>query len=318
MQRIVVLDGVPLNPGDLDWQPLAALGALQVHQRTLPEQVVERAQEAEFVLTNKVVLDETTLAQLPKLRYIGVLATGVNVVDLAAAARRGIVVTNVPGYGPESVAQMAFAHLLHHTSRLAQHDAAVKAGQWSESPDFCFWHSPLTALAGKTLGVVGFGDIGQAVARIAHGFGMSVLVHTRRERTDLPTGYRWVSQSALFAESDVVSLHCPQTEANQGFVNAALLRTMKPSAFLLNTARGGLIQEADLAAALRDGVIAGAGLDVLSSEPPSADNPLLAAPNCSISPHNSWATLEARQNLLNIAIGNLAAFQSGTPRHQVN
>ncbi|WP_345335586.1 D-2-hydroxyacid dehydrogenase [Ferrimonas pelagia] len=318
MRSIVVLDGETLNPGDLDWAPLAALGSLTVYPRTTPEQVLERAAQAEILLTNKVVLDRTLLQQLPQLRYVGVLATGVNVVDIDAAAERGIVVTNVPGYGPESVAQMAFAHLLHHTSKLAQHDAAVKAGQWCDSPNFCFWNAPLSALAGKRFGVVGYGAIAQASARMARGFGMSVLVHTRTERTDLPAGDRWVSLAQLFAEADVVSLHCPQSPANTEFVNAALLATMKPTAILLNTARGGLVQEADLAAALRDGVIAGAGLDVLSSEPPKRDNPLLTAPNCSISPHNSWATIEARQNLLNIAVANLQGFCRGECRNQVN
>ncbi len=318
MGSIVVLDGETLNPGDLDWQPLAALGALTVYPHSSAEQVVERAREATLVLINKVPLDAATLARLPKLRYVGVLATGVNGVDLAAAARQGVVVTNVPGYGPESVAQMAIAHLLHHASRVAEHDAAVKAGQWCRSRDFCFWNAPLTALAGKTFGVVGFGAIGQAAARMAQGFGMKVLVSTRSRRDGLPEGYLWVERDRLFAEADVVSLHCPQTEENAGFVNRSLLATMKPSALLLNTARGGLINEADLAEALQTGVIAGAGLDVLSVEPPPADNPLLTAPHCSITPHNSWATLEARQNLLDIAVANVAAFLADAPQNRVN
>ncbi|GAA5190065.1 D-2-hydroxyacid dehydrogenase [Ferrimonas gelatinilytica] len=318
MDKIVVLDGEALNPGDLDWHPLAELGPLTVYPHSTAAQAVERAVDASLVLINKVQLDAEILAQLPKLRYVGVLATGVNGVDLDAAARQGVVVTNVPGYGPESVAQMAIAHLLHHASRVAEHDDAVKAGQWCRSRDFCFWNAPLTALAGKTFGVVGFGAIGQAAARMAQGFGMKVLVSTRSERRDLPAGMSWVPRARLFAEADVVSLHCPQTEENTGFVDLALLATMKPSALLLNTARGGLINEGELAAALKDGVIAGAGLDVLSSEPPQADNPLLTAPRCSITPHNAWATLEARQNLLDIAVANVAAFLKGVPQNRVN
>lgn len=315
---LVVLDGGALNPGDLDWRPLAGLGSLTVYDNSRPDQVVARARDAEILFTNKVVLSADTLAQLPKLKYIGVLATGVNVVDLDAARERGIPVTNVPGYGPGSVAQMAFAHLLHHVSRVAQHDTAVKAGQWSASDQFCFWNAPLTALEGKTLGVVGFGDIGQALARMARGFDMQVLINTTRRRTDLPEGCRWVERAELFAQSDVVSLHCPLTPETDQFINADLLATMKSSAVLINTARGGLVNEAELAEALARGTIAGAGLDVLSTEPPCPDNPLLSAPNCSVTPHNAWATLEARQNLLNIVVANLQGFLSGRVHNRVN
>ncbi|MBY5993011.1 D-2-hydroxyacid dehydrogenase [Ferrimonas balearica] len=316
--KLVVLDGASLNPGDLDWSPLATLGQWHCHEHTTPEQVVERAQGAEVLFTNKVVLDRATLAALPSLKYIGVLATGVNVVDLAAAAERGILVTNAPAYGPESVAQMAIAHLLHHSSAVAEHHQAVAEGQWCRATQFCFWNRPLMALAGKRFGVMGFGAIGQAAARMARGFNMEVLVHTRTPIAELPQGYRWVDQATLFSEADVVSLHCPQTEANTGFVDAALLATMKPSALLINTARGGLVNEADLADALNRGVIAGAGLDVLSTEPPSPDNPLLSAKHCVITPHNAWATREARQNLLDIVVANLHAYLAGDPVNRVN
>ncbi|MBY6187148.1 D-2-hydroxyacid dehydrogenase [Marinobacter hydrocarbonoclasticus] len=315
--KIVVLDGATLNPGDLDWSPLAQFGEWEVFDHTAPAQLLERASDADVLLTNKVVLDRAALNALPKLRYIGVTATGVNVVDLDAAAARGIVVTNTPAYGPESVAQMAIAHLLHQASAVAEHHQAVQQGQWSAAPQFCFWNRPLMALSGKTFGVMGFGAIGQAAARMARGFNMSILVHTRTPIEALPEGYRWVDQATLFAESDVVSLHCPQTPDNTGFVNAELLATMKPQARLLNTARGGLVNEADLADALNRGVIAGAGLDVLSSEPPSPDNPLLSARNCVVTPHNAWATFEARNNLLNIVLGNLAAWQKGAPVNRV-
>ncbi|MBY6019010.1 D-2-hydroxyacid dehydrogenase [Halomonas denitrificans] len=316
--KVVVLDGATLNPGDLDWSPLAAFGELHCHDQTTPEQLLGRAARAAILLTNKVVLDRATIEALPALRYIGVTATGVNVVDLAAAAERGIVVTNTPAYGPESVAQMAIAHLLHHASAVAEHHHAVQQGQWASAPQFCFWNRPLTALSGKTFGVMGFGAIGQAAARMARGFNMTVLVHTRTPIEGLPEGYRWVDQSTLFTESDVVSLHCPQTEANTGFINAELLATMKPNALLINTARGGLVNEAELADALNRGVIAGAGLDVLSSEPPQPDNPLIGARNCVITPHNAWATYEARSNLLAIVLDNLRAWQAGSPTNQVN
>ncbi|WP_035387022.1 D-2-hydroxyacid dehydrogenase [Ferrimonas senticii] len=317
MAAIVVLDGQTLNPGDLSWQGLDDLGSVAVYDNCDASELLERAADAEIVLTNKVVLGEAELAQLPKLKYIGVTATGVNVVDLNAAQRCGIVVTNVPAYGPESVAQMALAHLLNFASAVQQHHQAVQQGQWLRSSQFCFWNSPLMGLAGKTFGVMGFGAIGQAAARMARGFNMNILVSTRSPIADLPQGYRWVSQAQLFAEADVVSLHCPQTAENTQFVNAALLATMKPTALLINTSRGGLVQEADLADALKRGVIAGAGLDVLSSEPPQADNPLLSAPNCTITPHNAWATIEARQNLLNIAVANVAAYLNGQPQNCV-
>ncbi|MFQ6372766.1 D-2-hydroxyacid dehydrogenase [Shewanella sp. YIC-542] len=315
--KIVVLDGYTLNSGDLSWAPLAQLGQLQVYDRTGAEDTLERARGAQILLTNKTVLDADTLRQLPDVRYIGVLATGYNVVDLQAAAARGIVVTNVPAYGPDAVAQMVFAHILHHTQRVAQHHEAVAAGQWSSSIDFCFTLAPLTSLSGKQLGVVGYGDIGSQVARIGLALGMNVLLHTRTPRTDLPDGITQVPLETLYQQADVISLHCPLSETTAGMINRQTLALMKPGCILINTARGGLVDEAALAEALHAGHLR-AGVDVLSSEPPKTDNPLLGAPNISITPHNAWATTEARQKLMNIAIDNVSAFLHGNVQHQVN
>ncbi|ABZ75498.1 D-isomer specific 2-hydroxyacid dehydrogenase NAD-binding [Shewanella halifaxensis HAW-EB4] len=316
--KVVVLDGYTLNPGDLSWQALALFGEFTCYDRSAPSEVVARSLDAEIIFTNKTQLDETTLKQLPKLKYIGILATGTNVVDLIAAKALGIVVTNVPGYGPDAVAQMVFAHILHATQQVALHSDAVKRGQWSESKDFCFTLMPLQSLKGKTLGLVGFGDIGKAVAQIALAFGMKVIVNTRNPQVKLPENCHWVEQATLFKQADIVSLHCPLTAATENLVNPQVLSMMKPSAILINTARGGLIDEAALAAALEQGLLAFAGVDVLSTEPPSADNPLLSAKNISISPHNAWATIEARQNLLDIAIDNLTRFSQGQVKNRVN
>ncbi|MFB2649101.1 D-2-hydroxyacid dehydrogenase [Shewanella mangrovisoli] len=315
--KIVVLDGETLNPGDLTWQAVSELGEFSCFARTPSAEIIPRAQDAEIVLTNKTPLDANTLAQLPKLKYIGVLATGTNVVDLAAAKELGIVVTNVPAYGPDAVAQMVFAHILHHTQAVAAHHQAVAAGQWSNCSDFCFTLMPLQSLKGKTLGLIGYGDIGQQVAKLALAFGMKVLVNTRSEPRDLPQGVSWTSRDTVFKESDILSLHCPLTPETTELINTQTLELMKPQALLINTARGGLIDEAALAAALTQGKIF-AGVDVLSTEPPSADNPLLTAPNISISPHNAWATKEARQNLLNIATANLSAYLAGERVNWVN
>lgn len=315
--KLVVLDGQALNPGDLSWDGLAQFGELTVHDRTPAERVVARAAEAAVVLTNKVVLGEAELSALPDLRYIGVLATGVNVVDLAAAGKHGIVVTNVPAYGAASVAQHAFALLLELARGVGQHAELVRQGEWCRSPDFTFWRSPQVELAGLTIGVVGFGDIGRAVARIAQSFGMRVLVHTRTPNPAIDD-VEFVALDRLFCEADAVSLHCPLTPATEGLVNAQRLAMMKPSAFLVNTARGLLVDEAALADALRRGVIAGAGLDVLSQEPPPADNPLLAAPHCLITPHLAWATLAARRRLMQTVVANLRAFLEGRPQNRVN
>jgi glycerate dehydrogenase len=316
--RIVVLDGYTLNPGDLSWEGLQALGECVVYDRTPPAQVVERAQEAEIVFTNKTVLDAATHQALPKLRYIGVLATGYNVVDVRAARERNVVVTNIPTYGTRSVAQHVFALLLELTQHAGHHSGTVRDGRWSVSPDFCYWDYPLIELEGLTMGIVGFGRIGQAVATLASAFGMKVLAYDLQPPPALPPWVRLATLDAVFTQSDVVTLHCPLTAENQGLVNARRLETMKPSAFLINTSRGPLVNEADLAAALNAGRIAGAGLDVLAVEPPRADNPLLTARNCLITPHIAWATHSARARLMQIAVENLRAFLAGQPVNVVN
>ena len=314
--RIVVLDGHTLNPGDLTWDALDALGDLTVHDRTSAAQVAERAAGAEIVFTNKSLVPAKVIEALPELRYIGVLATGYNVVDTSAAAARNIPVTNIPGYGTESVAQMTFALLLELASQPALHNASVRDGDWSACPDFCYWKKPLVELHGLTLGLLGYGAIGQAVARLGRALGMKILVHTRTAREEADTEF--VDCETLFRESDAVSLHCPLTDENQGFVNAQLLSQMKPTAFLINTARGPLVDEAALAKALNEGQIAGAATDVLSVEPPPADNPLFGAKNIIITPHIGWATRAARERLMNIAADNLRAFLKGTPQNVVN
>lgn len=316
--KIVVLDGHTLNPGDLNWQPLEALGEVVLHDRTRPEEIIPRAQAAEIILTNKTPLDRAILQRLPSLRYIGVLATGYNVVDVAAARELGVLVTNVPSYGTRSVAQHVFALLLELTQRTGYHAESVRKGKWTGCPDFCYWDYPLIELDGLTLGVVGFGRIGQATAALAAAFGMHVIATTRQGPTAPVTGVRSVDLDTLLAESDVVSLHCPLTPSTTGLINAQRLSRMKPSAFLINTSRGPLVQEADLAAALNADRLAGAGLDVLSSEPPRSDNPLLTAKNCLITPHIAWATRAARARLLEVAIKNVSAYLKGQPTHVVN
>ena len=320
--KIVVLDGYALNPGDLSWEGLERLGELTVFDRTAPEQLMARAAGAQLLLTNKTVLDAAALKGLPELRYIGVLATGYNVVATGDARRRGIPVTNVPGYGTHSVAQMAFALLLELTRRVGQHAQLVREGGWSQSRDFCFWEGRQVELSGLVMGLVGFGQIAQATAALAGAFGMKVLVHTRnpeRHRALFATaGIEAVELEALFRRSDVVSLHCPLTEETRGLVSAARLEQMKQGAYLINTSRGPLVDEEALAAALAEGRLAGAGLDVLGQEPPAADNPLLQAPNCFITPHIAWASRAARERLLTIAVENVRAFLAGKPEHVVN
>ena len=315
-KKIVVLDGQTLNPGDITWDNLAALGELTVYDRTPPEVVTERIGNAEIAFTNKSLIPAEAIKALPSLQYIGVLATGYNVVDIAAARARNIPVTNIPAYGTASVAQMTFALILELTQQPALHDASVHAGDWSECLDFCYWKKSLVELDGLTLGLVGYGAIGQAMARIGRAFGMKILVHTRTVREEPDT--RFVDCETLFAEADVVSLHCPLTGENPEFVNAELLSLMKPTAFLVNTARGPLVNEADLAKALNEEQIAGAATDVLSVEPPPADNPLFGAKNLIITPHIGWATRAARERLMNIAADNLRAFLKGTPQNVVN
>ncbi len=316
--NIVVLDGYTLNPGDLNWESLLDLGgACKLYERTSAQETVERAQDAEIVLTNKVVLDRATLAQLPKLKYIGVLATGVNVIDLDATRERGIVVTNVPAYSTASVVQLTFALLLELTNRVGHHAGSVRGGNWVRSKDFSYWDFPLVELAGLRLGLVGFGAIAQGVARVALALGMEVIATRRGTNADEVPGVRLVDLETLFRESDVVSVHCPLTPETRGLVNAARLALMKPAAYLINTSRGPVVNEADLAAALNAGKIAGAGLDVLSTEPPTADNPLPTAKNCFVTPHIAWATRAARSRLLDVVVANIRAFMDGQPQNVV-
>lgn len=315
--NIVYLDAHTLNPGDLDWAPIQSLGDVTFYDRTGPDELIERAKDAEIVLVNKVKLPRETIAQLPQLRYIGVTATGYDIVDVAAARERGIVVTNVRGYSSDSVAQLTFALLLELTHHVGRHSDSVRAGEWVASPDFSYAKSPLVELAGKTLGLVGYGDIGRKVAGIGRAFGMNVLVNRRSPQPETEQDVRVVDRETLFAQSDVVSLHCPATPDTIGFVNRALLRRMKPSAWLLNTSRGSLLNETDVADALNAGTLAGAGLDVLSTEPPTTDNPLLRAKNCVITPHIAWASFEARQRLMDSVASNIRAFLDGAPKNRV-
>lgn len=308
--KIVVLDGATLNPGDLDWAPLAALGECVFYERTPVEKVVERSRGAGALLTNKVTLSRAEIAALPDLGYIGVTATGYNIVDVQAAREHGVTVTNAPGYGAESVAQATFALLLELANHAGHHAATVAGGRWSDSPDFCYWDFPLVELGGLTMGIVGLGEIGSAVARIARGFRMKVVSHTRTPRET--EGVTFVELDRLFAESDVISLHCPLSAETERMVDARRLSLVKPTAFLVNTARGGLVDEAALAKALNSGRIAGAGLDVLSTEPPSPSNPLLSAANCLVTPHIAWASRAARDRLLGTVVANLKAFAEGS------
>lgn len=311
MMKIVVLDGYGLNPGDLTWSGLEALGELKVYDRTAPEELLERSKDADALITNKTVIVKEDMASLPKLRYIGVLATGYNVVDIDAAKERGIVVTNIPAYSTDSVAQMVFAHLLNITQRVGYYADENRRGRWTANADFCYWDTPLLELAGKKMGIVGFGHIGQATARIAQAFGMEVGVFTSKEQSALPVGMKKMELDELFASCDVVSLHCPLTPSTKEMVNAKRLNTMKANAILINTGRGPLVNEQDLADALNEGRIAAAGLDVLSVEPAAEGNPLLSARNCFITPHIAWATKEARIRLMNIAVHNLRSYQEG-------
>ena len=316
--KIVVLDGFTMNPGDMEWRTLAALGELTVYERTPADLIVPRTAGATVVLTNKTPLGAETIRALPELRFIGVLATGYNVVDLAAARARGIPVSNVPAYSTRSVQQMTFALLLELTQKCGAHDRAVKEGEWSRCGDFMFQFGPLVELDGLTFGVMGFGTIGRAVAQTARSFGMRVVTASRTRPAELPEGVEWVTVEELFRLSDVVSLHCPLTPETQKIVCDRTLAWMKPTALLINTGRGGLVDEAALARALNDGRLAGAGVDVLSTEPPEPSNPLLKAKNCVITPHCAWATRAARQRLLDITVANVKAFQAGHPINVVN
>ena len=309
--KIVVLDGYTANPGDLSWKNLEALGALTVYERTQPTETVARAADAEIVLTNKVIVSKEVMAQLPKLKYIGVLATGYNVVDIQEAHERGIIVTNVPAYSTESVAQMVFAHLLTVTNRTEHYAIQNRRGRWTENPDFCYWDFPHMELAGKTFGIVGLGNIGQRVAQIALAFGMKVKALS--SKTSLPAGIEKASLEELLATSDVLSLHCPLTENTRHLINADTLRQMKSTAILINTGRGPLIDDQAVAETLADGRLAAFCADVLTEEPPKADNPLLKQPNAFFTPHIAWASKEARIRLLQVATNNVRAFISGEP-----
>jgi glycerate dehydrogenase len=318
----VILDGFTLNPNDLSWSGLEKLGNLTVYDRTPADKIIERAAEAEILLVNKVVITEAHIEALPRLRYIGVLATGYNNIDVVAAKKRGIPVCNVRNYGTATVAQHVFSLLLTLTNHAESYSDDARQN-WSNAPDWTYWHSPLMELSGKKMGIIGFGNIGSQVAKIAQAFGMTTLSTTEKGTPEGKSGQapqyldEKVDIKTLLRESDVISLHCPLTEATKALINEATLSLMKPTAFLINTARGGLIDEQDLANALNNKVIAGAGLDVLSQEPPLANNPLLTAKNCYITPHQAWASFEARQRLLNLAIDNVKAFLAGQPINNV-
>ena len=316
--KIVILDGYTANPGDLSWGSLKELGEVTVYERTRREEIAGRAADADIVLTNKVVMDREMMALLPRLKYIGVLATGYNVVDIEAAREKDIIVTNVPAYSTESVAQTVFAHLLTVTNRTEHYAQQNRQGRWAENRDFCYWDTELTELAGKTMGIVGLGHIGRRVAEIALAFGMQVKAMTSKKAEELPAGIQKAELQSLLASADVVSLHCPLTEGTRHLIHRETLRLMKPSAILINTGRGPLVDDEALAEALNEGRLRAYCADVVTEEPPKADHPLLHAPNAFITPHIAWATVEARKRLLQTAIGNVEAFVNGHPVNVVS
>ncbi|WP_321332187.1 D-2-hydroxyacid dehydrogenase [uncultured Bacteroides sp.] len=315
--KIVILDGYGMNPGDLSWDELKAFAECTIYDRTSPEEILKRSAGAELVMTNKTIFTAEIIAALPELKYIGVLATGYNVVDITAAKEHGIVVTNIPAYSTPSVAQMVFAHLLNIAQQVQHHSDEVRKGKWTKSPDFCFWDTPLIELCEKKIGLVGLGHTGYATARIAIGFGMKVYAFTSKTPLQLPPEIRKMELDELFSECDVISLHCPLNKETQELVNARRLALMKPSAILINTGRGQLINEQDLADALNNETIYAAGVDVLSTEPPLSDNPLLTARSCYITPHIAWASLAARERLMSIAMDNIKAYIDGKPINNV-
>lgn len=316
--QIVLLDGYASNPGDLTWEPLKEMGEVTVYDRTQPSEVVERAHDAEIIVTNKVTLTRQTLEQLPNLRLICVLATGYNTIDTLAARDLGITVCNVPAYSTDSVAQMVFAQILNMTNRVAHYARQTREGRWSAAPDFCYWDLPVSELAGKTLGIVGLGHIGAKVASIAREFGMDVFAFTSKNSIDLPDYIQKTTLEGLFGVSDILTLHCPLTPDTHELINARTLARMKRGALLVNTGRGPLVNEADVAEALASGQLGGYGADVMCSEPPAVDNPLFDQPNAFITPHIAWASVEARQRLLNATFDNIRAFQDGHPKNVVN
>lgn len=309
--KIVVLDGYTLNPGDLSWDELEKLGEVTVYDRTAPEDVITRIGDAPVILTNKVVIDRKIMTSCPTLKYVGVLATGYNVVDIAAAHELGITVTNIPAYSTDSVAQMVFAHILNITNDIAKYADEAKIGKWSANPDFCYWNKPIIELANKTLGIVGLGNIGMAVARIALAFGMKVLAATSKPQSTLPDGITAGTVQDVLKNADIISLHCPLTDNTREMINSESIKTMKRTAIIINTGRGPLVNEQDLAIALNNEEIVAYGTDVLSIEPARTDNPLLKAKNCYITPHIAWATTEARTRLMTIAVENVRQFITG-------
>ena len=316
--KIVVLDGYGVNPGDLSWETLEALGDVEVYPRTAPEDVIDRCFNAEIILTNKVVINKQILVSLPRLKYIGVLATGYNVVDVDTASDLDIIVTNIPAYSTDSVVQMTFAHILTMTNRVEHYTQQNCNGRWSNNPDFVYWDTPLIELAGKTMGIVGLGNIGMKVAQLARCFGMEVYAFTSKASSLLPEGIQKTTFEGLLSVSDILSLHCPLNRSTREMINASSLAKMKEGALLINTGRGPLVNEADVAEALRSGHLGGYGADVMCQEPPAEDNPLFSAPNAYITPHIAWATFEARKRLIAIAVGNVKAFIDGNPVNVVN
>jgi glycerate dehydrogenase len=315
--NIVELDGYAANPGDLSWEPLKAFGQLTVYPRTAPDEIVERAKDADAVLVNKVNMTDEIMAQLPRLKYIGVLATGYNVVDIDAAHRRGIVVTNIPAYSTDSVVQMTFAHILNITNHVAHYADENRQGRWSRNADFCYWDTPLPELSGKTMGIVGLGNIGMRVARLARDFGMDVFALTSKNASDLPEGIQKTTLEGVLAVSDILSLHCPLTQDTYHLIDAKRLKLMRPSAILINTGRGPLVDESAVAEALETEKLAAYGADVMVEEPPRADNPLFVQPHAYITPHIAWATKEARQRLMEICVENIKAFVEGRSLNHV-
>lgn len=316
--KIVVLDGYGVNPGDLSWRTLEEFGELTVYERTSASDVVSRAEKADIVLTNKTRMSADIISKLPHLKYIGVLATGYNIVDVEAAAKKGVVVTNVPTYSTNSVVQMTFAQILNITNRVAHYAKASREGKWSECRDFCYWDTPLNELAGKTLGIVGLGNIGYRVACVARDFGMDVFACTSKNSADLPDGIQKTTFEGLLGISDVLTLHCPLNASTRGMINKDTISKMKKGSILINTGRGPLVDERDVAEALKSGQLGGYGADVMCKEPPEKDNPLFSAPNAYITPHIAWATFEARTRLMDIAVNNVKAFVEGYPVNVVS
>ena len=316
--KIVNIDGCCTNPGDLSWEPFKKYGDFTVYDRTSPEQIYERIKDADIIMINKTVITNEMLDRLPKLKYIALQSTGTNVVDLKEARKRGITVTNIPAYSTNEVAQMVFAYILHITNKVAMHDSAVHSGEWTACPDFCFWKAPLEELNGKTIGIIGFGSIGKRVAKIADAFGMKILANTPHIPSEGYEYINFVELDKLLRNSDIVTCHCPLNENTEKLINKNTLSLMKQSAILINTSRGPVVDETALAEALNSGSLKAACVDVLSIEPPSGDNPLLHAKNCTITPHISWAAVETRARLLEILEANLKAYLDGKPQNVVN